>query len=159
MYRRGQGNGSRGLAAGALFLIALFGTRDLLGVLRRVAVLRRVLWRGEVGFLSLPAVDGAFLACAGVFLGCLTGIWFVVNHRRLVDFLIETEEEMRRVSWPWDRTAKGVFWGIFPNKGRELIQSSAAVVVSVVLLGLILWVYDLTLKFGLERLVTSAAKG
>ena len=59
------------------------------------------------------------------------GIWFafrLVNYPRFADFLISVEAEMDKVSWP----------------GRqELYRATVVVITTVILIGLILFVYDI----------------
>ncbi|MBI4230915.1 MAG: preprotein translocase subunit SecE [Planctomycetes bacterium] len=153
VYRRGQGNVARGMAAGALGLIALFGCGGELGqILSLSPRLERVIWsRGLPFFETTMAVTGVHLVQGVSLLLCAWGIWALMNYARLVDFLIETEEEMRKVTWPWDPTARGVAWGIVPARARELVGNATVVLVSVGVLAFVLAVYDGVLLGGLQR--------
>lgn len=67
-------------------------------------------------------------ALPGVLL--LVGLWLayrIVNVPRFADFLISVEAEMAKVSWP--------------TRG-ELIRSSLVVLVTIAVLGVVLWFYD-----------------
>ena len=70
----------------------------------------------------------------------LTGLWVayrLVNLPNFADFLIAVEGEMAKVSWP--------------SRG-ELIRSSIVVILTIVLLGAILFTYDLVWKVILKAL-------
>jgi preprotein translocase subunit SecE len=155
VYRRGQGNVARGVAAGALGLVALFGCSGELGRLLSLSPhLRRVLWSRDLPFFETTfAVTGTHLAQVASLLLCAWGIWALMNYARLVDFLIETEEEMRKVTWPWDPTARGVAWGIVPARARELVGNATVVLVSVAVMAFVLAVYDGVLLGGLQTYV------
>ena len=99
-YRPDQGVYARGTAFWSLLIFAyLAGNRfyywtqgwgdwpNHLIVKERVAVL---------GIHLTPA----WLMGVGLFLGLLGAIWAVVNHPKLADLLIDTEQEMRKVTWP-----------------------------------------------------------
>lgn len=54
---------------------------------------------GDVPVLGYP-LTGAFLLGLAVFFMFTFGIWKLVNHSRLADLLIDTEAEMKKVTWP-----------------------------------------------------------
>jgi preprotein translocase subunit SecE len=65
----------------------------------------------------------------------LLGLWFsfhIVNFPRFADFLISVEGEMNKVSWP--------------SKG-ELIRSSIVVIMTIVILAVVLFFFDVFWRF------------
>ena len=74
---------------------------------------------------SIPVVFFAAMASVAA---------YYLNHPSLVDFLIATESEMKKVSWS--------------NKA-ELFGSTAVVIVTVFLLAFIIWVVDTFFVYGL----------
>ena len=80
------------------------------------------------------------LVMSAVFFGYLLymGWEFLSNHERTAEFLIETEKEMRKVSWPtWE----------------ELQSSSIVVILGVLFLGAYLFAVDVILALVIERIV------
>lgn len=72
-------------------------------------------------------------------LGVLTamGLYLLVNHPRVVDFLIETEKEMQNVSWP-------------PR--HEVISSSIVVVIAVIVMASYLGLVDYGLVMAKDKI-------
>ncbi len=67
--------------------------------------------------------------CLAVFAAmCVLGYWIVGLHRRANEFFIATEGEMKKVSW--------ISW-------PDLVRSTQVVVISVLVLGLFLFVVDI----------------
>ncbi len=58
----------------------------------------------------------------------LLSFWASFRHARLSEFLIETESEMRKVSWP-----------IF----REVVTSSVVVIITIIILGVFMFLSDI----------------
>lgn len=71
------------------------------------------------------------IATVVLFGGAAAGVWYAVNHSRLVDFLAETEVEMTKVSW---------------SSRREVVGSSLVVLATVVILGVWIFVVDFLLS-------------
>jgi preprotein translocase SecE subunit len=70
----------------------------------------------------------------------LVGAYFIfilVNKERFADFLIATESEMKKVSWP---------------TREELLGSTAVVIATVVILAVIIWLADLMVIWGNQKL-------
>jgi preprotein translocase SecE subunit len=70
----------------------------------------------------------------------LVGAYFIfilVNKERFADFLIATESEMKKVSW---------------SSKQELIGSTTVVIVTVVVLAVIIWLADLIVIWGNQKL-------
>lgn len=78
-----------------------------------------------------------FFPSAAVGMGILLAYHFFMNRGKWVEFMIETQSEVRRVSWP-------------PN--REWIGSSIVVVVVLVFISVFLYVVDAGLSYALQKL-------
>ncbi len=98
--------------------VALFGCRDLYRFLLDSA---------------LPPVPGGLgLRWADVIVGligagCALGTFFLLNNPRVVDFLLETEAELKKVAW---------------SPPRQVFSNSVVVIVSVIFLGLFVVISD-----------------
>ncbi len=90
IYRKGQGTAARWVTAAGLGVFVLFGCFKLNEVIGYAVEIPIGRWEVSLGLL----VSGL------VFLGCAAGIAWVVNGRRTVDFLVLTEAELKKVSWP-----------------------------------------------------------
>ena len=139
IYRKGEGLWSRGLSAAILFGIALFGCRRLAEFLSGFA------WAGRQ-LVSTPAgpLTTAWLIAGALLAACCAGLWILMNHAKAVDFLVDMESELRKVSWPVDRSQPK-----FSDRYRELLQSSLIVIVSVLIMGVALYFYDIVLGAGI----------
>jgi len=116
IYKRGQGTWARLTTAVGLGLFCLFGLSDVFAAMES--------WeRVAFGGVQWRMIVTAVLAAAAAFL-----IAWLVNGRRSVDFLIVTEAELRKVSWP---------------TRRELKRQTIVVVVFTLLLGGIIFGADL----------------
>jgi preprotein translocase SecE subunit len=70
----------------------------------------------------------------------LVGAYFIfilVNKERFADFLIATESEMKKVSW---------------SSKQELIGSTGVVIATVIILAVIIWLADLIVIWGNQKL-------
>ena len=140
VYRRGQGASARISVGIVLGLIAVFAAYSLHGALINLPM---VLSGARVPLVSLPLTWGLissfffFLLCAlfvGVLVGGVeTGIKKIDNlGQRAVGYLIDTQVELQKVSWP---------------TRQELIGSTIVVIICAVILGVYI--------FGVDRFVTS----
>lgn len=133
-YKHGQGKLSRGLAALAIGLFTIFGC------------FRLYLWLGAYETFKKPVpglpynllgadmpVNYALLVSMGLLVASAAGIYFISNHPKVTDFLLETEGEMKKVSWP----SINEVWG-----------SSVVVLVVTIIFG----VYLLGVDYGLANL-------
>ncbi len=122
-YKEGQGIWARGVMAAVVFVVGVYASFRLYDYL--------YIGEGRLGeFMNLQFSIGLWvvdmrLVFVGVvlliFLGF--GVW-AYNFPKFVDFLIETESELRtRVTWP---------------KKHELINASTVVIFTVIIVGL--WV-------------------
>jgi len=85
---------------------------------------------------EIPGVDLKinlpFIIAFGVFAFFAILVYVLLNKPKIGDFLIETELEMKKISWP----------------GRsELVDSSTIVIVTVVILALVIMVFDFMIQF------------
>lgn len=122
-YKEGQGVWSRGVVAAVMFVVGVFASfrlYDFLYVGQDSWLYALMNWK-----LDMPIVGWTFdgrLLCVGVvfFMFLLGGLW-LYNYPKFVDFLIETETELRtRVKWP---------------SRKDLVNASAVVVAAVILIG------------------------
>ncbi|MEK7468171.1 MAG: preprotein translocase subunit SecE [Planctomycetota bacterium] len=139
-FKPGQGTWARWTAGVLLMLLVLFGSHSLYlfpGMNRYVAgVSTGRTWWGYQILKSLPGIKEGLTAglviSSLVFIGgCFLVYLFVVNHKRLADFLIDTEAEMHRVSWP---------------QKHEFVGSSIVVFVSIAIIGTFVTVVDVVLR-------------
>ncbi len=107
---------------------------------------------GTVGAAGLLIVIGAWYAWSelsvglGLFraiiplvfmLACFYILLRVVNSKRPADFMIATEGEMKKVSW---------------SSKKEIIGSTKVVITTLLLMGLFLFLVDLSLKIVMQAL-------
>ena len=127
-YKKGQGSIARLLSLAGCSLLLLWGGYSFWIFLQGSPDLARTLL--EVPTIGLR-INFALIIALVVFLGGGGGIVWLLNRPRLVDLLIETEAEMKKVSWP-SRT--------------EAWNSSIIVVVTVVVMMGLLFLYDYVLN-------------
>ena len=72
-------------------------------------------------------IYAAHIVGLAVMIAGIAGVYFAVNSHRAADFLIETEEELRKVSW---------------SSKRELFGSTVVVIVAVAMLAAYLFAVD-----------------
>jgi preprotein translocase SecE subunit len=132
-YRPGQGATSRR----AIFLVAVgfaaWGCLDLWAWMQRFDALRTPFWSGAGSRLPIGnvAVGGSLLIALVVFAGGLVLATWSLKQPKLADLLIETESEMKKVSWPSLPEA----WG-----------NTKVVAVTVSLFAAVLLVFDLAIR-------------
>ena len=118
IYKRDKGNVSRGIGIMALSAVALFGCRELYRLLL------------DSGLPSVPGGLGlrwADLIVGFIGAGCALGIFLLLNNPKVVDFLLETEAELKKVSW---------------SPPRQVFSNSVIVIVSVIVLAFFILVSD-----------------
>lgn len=143
VYRKGQGASARISVGVALCMIAIFAAYSLHG-----ALVDLPLFFGGVNIplLSLPLTWGLvssfafFLFCiavVAVFVGCIeTGVQRIDRAGQfVVEFLIEAQAELQKVSWP---------------TRQELVGSTIVVLICAVILA--------AFVFGVDRFVTAIMK-
>ncbi len=125
IYKEGQGRWARAILTFVLGIGALYAAVSLHKSLPEwgQTELPLVRWTFEYRFL----VTGPFLVAALVF-----GVW-IYNHPPVVDFLIDTENELKtKVTWPTK---------------SEALNASVVVVVTVVILGVFVLAVDSILVY------------
>lgn len=95
VYKKGQGTVARLSAFTACALLALFGAVRFYATINRpgrFVLLADVPLVGDVTVYKAVAFVLAALS--------LLGLWWFLNRPKSADLLVETEQEMRKVSWP-----------------------------------------------------------
>ena len=129
-YKHGQGKLSRGVAALTVGLLGAFGCYRLYLWLGGFKAFRDEL-QGLEGILGTDIQVNLALVCSVGALALLTtGVYLLSNNAKVADFLLDTEAELKKVSWP---------------SRREVLKSSAVVMVVVALLGLYILLLDTVL--------------
>ena len=127
-YKKGQGSIARLLSLAGCLMLLSWGSYSFWIWLQGFTSISRPLL--EIPTIGLD-IDFALIIAVGVVLGGGAGITWILNRPRLVDLLIETEAEMRKVSWP---------------SRQEAWNSSVVVVVTVVVMMGLLFFYDFALN-------------
>jgi preprotein translocase SecE subunit len=144
-YRAGQGVLTRRIAYWAGVGLVLWAARDLWVWLRGFPALQKSVLSTPVAGVDLsriplggPELDGAILIAAGVaVLGWVWVSWFV-KRPWLADLLIDTESEMKKVSWP----ARDEAWA-----------AAKVVTVTVIVFTAVLTVFDFVIT-GFMKMLT-----
>jgi len=127
IYKQGQGKWARYLAAGSIGALVIYGCYSLHNYL-------------NVGDLSSPIIEipgvdldinVPFVVSFGLFLAFAITVFVLLNKPKIGDFLIETELEMKKISWPGK---------------SELVGSSTMVIITVVILALIIMLFDFVVQ-------------
>ena len=130
-YKRGQGKYSRALAFGGIGALAVFGAVSLYNSLLFPPLNEPF----PGGWGRVPGIDMDLTPALLIMLGAVTiiavGLYWLNNRRKAVDFLIETEGELRKVAWPTQ---------------EEVISSSIVVVITVFIMGMFIFLSDLILQ-------------
>ena len=120
IYKRGRGSASRGIGIISLGIMALFGCREL-----RLFLLDRGLTPIQItAELELRWAD---LISGIVGAACAAGIFLLLNNPKVVDFLLETEGELKKVSW---------------STPQQIFGNTVVVIVSVIVLAFFILVSD-----------------
>lgn len=104
-YKPEQGRYTRGTAFGLLIALVYYGSVTLYSFLS---------WewaQASLGFtvpvFEVPVTPG-FLIALGAFIALGLGLRHAINRPKLADLLIDTEGELKRVTWPsWPETWNG----------------------------------------------------
>ncbi len=135
IYRKGMGVYARGAVAGLFGLAAIFASYSLYGAL---IDLPDFIAGARVPLLDIRLTWGVLGSCIlFVFCGILiciftTGFevgfkWLDVKSKKAVEFFIETQGELQKVSWP---------------TRSELVGSTIVVIVCLIILGLYVFCVD-----------------
>jgi len=125
-YREDQGRHVRMAAFWSTAFFLIFGCRFLHDILIQTPVLRDPLVATRIPVVGV-SLSPAFLITFLLFGGGMILIYRWQQRPKVADLLIDTEAELRKVTWP---------------KGTEVWNASLVVIVSVVLLGLFLALAD-----------------
>ena len=129
IYKEGQGKWGRVLVVSAIALGAVYAVVSLHDTLPSYErfTLPILKWSFDYRFL----IEGPIL------IGALAFAVWLFNHPPAADFLIDTETELRKVTWP---------------SRKEEVNNSIVVVVTVVIIGVFILTWDLALSF-IQKLV------
>ncbi len=129
IYKKGQGKLTRWAAAGLLGILVLFGCVELYYWLQGFDALRTP-YLGAIPIVDQDLSIG-FLIVAVLFGAGAYGIFWLLNQEKAADLLIETETEMKKVTWPsWP----------------EAMNSSIVVILAVVVVAVYLAGVDFVLN-------------
>lgn len=98
-YRPDEGVIARGTAFWSLAGFAFLAARRFFLWSQRFEWVEKDLLGQLVPVLRIPLTPG-FLIALGLFGGFAWGIWRLMNVPKLADLLVETELEMKKVTWP-----------------------------------------------------------
>lgn len=140
LYKPDGAKASRGLIAFALGALLLYGSVSLYEYFDGTDWAKPFGGFGEVLGEEFP-LSPRTLAAMLVIVGSAIGIWLTVNYAKLVDFLIETEAELKKVSWP---------------SQSQVVSSSAIVVLLTVVMGVYIGLVDFGLIWALGKLYPKA---
>jgi len=143
-YKDGQGLVTRRIAFWTGVGLAAWGSRDLWIWLQGFGALQRPIITGRVlGFdlthlpLGGPVLSLSVVFAALVGISALAWVSWYLKRPWLADMLIETEAEMKKVSWPaWD----------------EALAATKVVSVAVVAFTLVLLVFDVVITWVMKLL-------
>ena len=129
VYKRGQGIRARWVTASALGALAVFGCyslQDFVGGYTEAKV--------NLGFMALSV---SVLVSAIGFLVAGMLIALICNHKKFVDYLISSEIELKKVSWP---------------TRADLKRQTVIVIATIVVFGALLFAADILFGFGSKHL-------
>jgi preprotein translocase SecE subunit len=129
-YRPGEGVFARGTAFWSLAGFAFLAGRRLYFWVQRWEFPNRVLV-DDIPVLGMPLTP-AFLMGVALFLGAAFGLLKLINAPKVADLLIETELEMKKVTWP---------------SADDSRKASFVVFVCVVIFLAFFWVADASLEW------------
>jgi preprotein translocase subunit SecE len=139
IYKKGQAAFTRYTAAGALAAMLGWGGYSLFKALYREGWLRSELVDiPGVGFAVTPAM----LIAVAVFVAASFGVFLLLNRPATADLLIDTELEMKKVSWP---------------TRQEAWNSTVVVIVTVAIFTVLLFTFDVVLSQILKLVFGSGA--
>ena len=133
-YKKGQGSISRLLALISSGLLIVWGGYSLWKKLQGSDLVEAFSF--EVPHVGLDINLPLLISVLVVVLGWLGLVW-LINRPRSVDLLVETESEMRKISWP---------------SRQEAWNSSIVVVITVLVMMGLLFFYDVMLNMILSFL-------
>lgn len=111
LYKPGQGKILRWGTVGAMALLVLTGT----------------FWLAMREFAASTPIVQTIAGAVWTLIGAGITFW-MVNSPKMAEFLIMTESEMRKVSWP---------------TRKDVIAATKVVILCTLILGVLLWIVDL----------------
>ena len=139
-YKPDQGRLTRGSAFWLSSLLIYYGVYTLYFFLHWEWAYNRLV-PGDIPIVNLP-VDMRLLVCTVVFLGAEWFVVWIINRPGLGDLLIETETEMKKVTWPsWD----------------DALNSSFVVLITVIFFMVFLGFTDVLLTFIFNNIIFGGA--
>jgi preprotein translocase SecE subunit len=132
VYKKGQGTTARAVAAASMLGIGIYGAYEVMKWLSESPRLAGS--RLNLGIFALPA---PLLISGGVFVIFAVITALLVNNPRFVDYLINSEAELRKVSWP---------------TRAELKRQTIVVIITMVAFGILLLIADLLFGFASRQL-------
>ena len=129
-HRPGEGVYARGVAFWAFAGFAFLYARRLVLWLERYDSMRKVLVE-EVPLVGVALTPGLLIGL-GVFAGIVLLVWRLLNVPRIGDLLIDTELEMKKVTWP---------------SGEETRKSAMVVILCVIVMVAFLSASDMSLEW------------
>ena len=120
VYKKGQGVKSRLVAVITLVAFIGFGCYALWGALGGYMTSALA-----VGGLSVPL---SALIPAALFVALVLLALYILNRSRIVDFLINTEGELRKVAWP---------------SRDDVMRQAIVVIATVMILAVIIFMFDI----------------
>lgn len=128
LYKPEEATRSRGGIAVCVGALLLYGVLSLYEWLGSFEAMEKDFSGGMFGD-EFP-LNARVLIAAILLFACAISVYIAVNNQRAVEFLISTEAEMTKVSWPTK---------------QEVFQNSFVVIVVTVLIGIYLGLVDLAL--------------
>ncbi len=125
-HKPGQATVARAVAFTCLGALTMYGGYAFYQLPSTASVWWMDLWKAEV-FGKVFSLKPILFPSAGVFLTVMTAIFLLLNRAKWADFLIETEGELKKVSWP---------------ARKDYVGSAVVVVVVVAVISLFLFFVD-----------------
>jgi preprotein translocase subunit SecE len=129
-YRPEEGHRGRALIGIALAVLLLYGCHSLWDWLPKGP---EDFWGKKLAALGDDefAINPAIILALSMAMGFLFGTYKLVNYPRFVDFIIDTENELKKVSWA---------------SKKQVINESLVVLATVVIIGVYVFVVDLVIQ-------------
>lgn len=105
-YRPDQGVFARGIAFWGVTAYAWYAGRSLYYWMQRFDFANHRIGSGEIPVVGMDLTPGLMIALL-VFAAVTFAAWKLTNHPKIADLLVDTESEMKKVTWPsFDETKK-----------------------------------------------------
>jgi preprotein translocase SecE subunit len=134
--RPGLGRAVRSSAFGGIAALTLFGAYALYMVPSISSLWWKDIFPPQGIFGKAFSVKPILFPAAGVFLGVMSGVFLLLNQEKWSDFLIETEGEIKKVSWP---------------ARKEFVGSAMIVVLVVAVVSMFLHYVDAGLSWLMQK--------